>query len=266
MNMFKREFAKNFRALVIWTAILVGFNAMLAAFFPSIAGQAEKMQEFMELYPKEMMSIFGLDRIDMSTILGFFGTEQYLFITLFGSIYAMLLSCGTLAREESEGTIEFLLSRPVTRESVVAAKGLCILANLLIFNILITLGNFIMFEIVKTEPYSMKTFLLLSVGPLMLHLTFASLGFLASVFIVKAKAIYPVSLGIVIGSYFLNILSTVSKKTQFARHLSFFEYVEAADIIVDGSIRLVYIVVMALLVTASLLLTYVFYARKDITV
>ena len=43
-----------------------------------------------------------------------------------GGIYAAILGVSSLAKEESEGTVEFLYSKPVTRSRIVTAK---ILAN-----------------------------------------------------------------------------------------------------------------------------------------
>lgn len=263
--MFKREFSRNLRALLIWTAALIAFNIMMTAFFSSISDQAEIMKEFTEVFPESFASVFGLDRLDMTTILGYYGVEMYLFITLFGSIYAMLLSSGMLSREESEGTAEFLLSKPVTRNMVVTAKGICIIINLVLFNLGISLANFAAFGIASSEPFSMKAFLLLSAAPLLLHLSFASLGYLASVFITKSSAIYPVSLGIVLGSYFLSVLASVSEKTENVKYLSFFKYAEAADIITNEKIRPLYVVIMLAVITTGTLLTYYFYSRKDIT-
>ena len=141
-------------------------------------------------FPKGMIEAFGLDKISMSTILGFFGTECYIFITLFGSIYAMLLGASILSKEEGEKTIEFLLAKPVTRSTIVTAKMANAFFYITLFNIIFAFVNFLMFETVKIEEYSKKAFLLLSIGPLLLHLTFVAIGLLISVFIIKAKSVY----------------------------------------------------------------------------
>ena len=39
-----------------------------------------------------------------------------------GGVYAAILGVSALVKEESEGTIEFLYSKPVTRSKIVTAK------------------------------------------------------------------------------------------------------------------------------------------------
>lgn len=73
------------------------------------------------------------------------------------------------------------------------------------------------------------------------------------------------SLGIVLGSYFLSVLASVSEKTENVKYLSFFKYAEAADIITNEKIRPLYVVIMLAVITTGTLLTYYFYSRKDIT-
>ena len=72
-----------------------------------------------------MKKAFGIDRLDLATITGYFGMEIHLFIILSGPC-TPLLSSGLLSKEEGEKTAEFLLSRPITRASVVTkAPGIC---------------------------------------------------------------------------------------------------------------------------------------------
>ncbi len=266
MLIFLRELKRNRKAFVIWILILAGFNAMMFAFFPSLSGEAQKIKDLMDVYPDSMKSAFGLDRLDMSTIMGFYGIENYLFIALLGSIYAMLLGAGILSKEESDGTIEFLLSKPVTRNKIVTGKALCVLFYILLFNIIMTSANFIFFEIFKKEAYSIKAFVLVSVGPLLLHLTFSAIGFFISMFIVKAKAIYPIAIGAVMGAYLISIVSSISEKAEALKYITPFKYVDASELIIEEKIRIVYLAIIFFVITASITASYVIYNKKDITI
>ncbi len=266
MTIFKRELKKNMKSFLVWTIVMVGFNVMIMAFFPSIAGEADTFNELMDMYPDSMKSIFGLDKLDMTTVIGFYGTEMYLFVTLLGSIFATLLGSAVISKEESEKTIEFLLSKPVTRNRIVTEKTLCVLVYLLLFNAIIVASNFILFEIFKEADYSMKVFVLLSAGPLLLHLTFAATGLFVSMFIVKTKAVYPVSIGLVMSMYFLSIVSSLSEKTRNLKYLTPFKYIDAADLVVNERIRPVFIVIMVCIMIASVLGTYFVYKRKEIII
>jgi len=266
MIIFLRELVRNRKGFIAWTVSLVLFNAMMVAFFPSIADNAKMYDEMLKGFPKGMIAAFGLDKISMSNILGFFGTECYIFITLFGSIYAMLLGASILSKEEGEKTIEFLMAKPVTRNVIVTAKVANAFFYILLFNVMFSFTNFLMFEAMKTEDYSIKAFLMLSIGPLLIHLTFAAIGFLISVFVVKAKSVYPISIGFVLVMYFLSIMSSISEKLTNLKYFTPFKYVEASSLIIDERIEPIYLVIMLGVMTVSIAATYVLYNRKNITV
>ncbi|HHV96612.1 MAG TPA: ABC transporter permease subunit [Clostridiaceae bacterium] len=263
MIIFIRELKRNRKSFIIWTASLVLFNIMIMSLFPSIADNTKMYDEMIKEFPKGIIEVFGLDKISMFTILGFFGTESYLFITLFGSIYAMLLGASILSKEESEKTIEFLLAKPVTRSTIVTAKAANVFFYITLFNLIFSFTNYLMFEAVKKEEYSLKALLMLSAGPWLLHLTFAAIGLLISVFVVKAKSVYPVSIGFVLVMYFINVMSSISEKLTNLKYFTPFKYVDAPDIIINEKIEPIYLIIMLIIITVSIAATYVLYNRKN---
>lgn len=266
MIIFLRELSRNKRSFIIWTAILVVLNVMMMSFFPTMADNSKKFAELLKDYPKAMIEAFGIGKLNMGEVLGYYGMESYMFVSLLGSIFAMVLGSGILSKEESDKTIEFLYAKPVTRNEIVTSKALAVLVYVLLFNIIISVTNFILFEIFKRDTLNMTSFLLLCVGPLTIHLTFAALGFIISIFIVKAKSILPLSFGIVLAAFFINIIAGATEKAANLKYLSPFKYVEAGDLIQNHRIQGVYLVIMALVITISIFLTYIFYNRKNIVV
>ncbi len=80
-----------------------------------------------------MLEAFGLTQIpDFTQIDQYFG-YVFQFILLVGAFFAALLGSRTYIREESEGTIEFLYSQPITRNNIYFGKLFAALLSLLIF-------------------------------------------------------------------------------------------------------------------------------------
>lgn len=125
---------------------------------------------------------------------------------------------------------------------------------------------YISLEAVKTADYSLKVFLLLSLAVLLLQLTFACLGFLASVIIRRSQNVLPFSLGLVMVSYFLGIASVLSEKLDFLKYLSPFKYVDAVDILSQQRIDPTYLVIMVLIDVIAVAMSYYLYRRKDFAV
>lgn len=266
MNIFKREIYKNKKSFIVWTIVLLSLSLYVVALFPTMADQADKMKDVFKTMPKAFLDAFNVNKLDMGEILGFYGMEGYLFITLLGSMYAILLGAGMVSKEEDEKTIEFLLSKPISRNHILVSKMAAVFSYILVLNLIIATFNYFAFEIVKKSNYDEKTFLLLSVAPLLIHITFAAIGFLMSMFIVRAKSVLPASIGIVLGTYFLGIISAMTDKAENLKYISPFKYVDAADIIINKRIDSIYLFIMAIVVIGCIGATYVIYNKKDIRI
>lgn len=262
---FKRELKRNMKGLIIWGAILSGLILMMLSIYPQFAADQQAMNDMLEAYPEQLKKAFGMDSLNMGTLIGFYGIEVYMFTTLLGSVYAALLASGILVKEESEKTIEFLLSKPITRIQIVAQKLGGVLTNLVLLNALMVAVSLIGFSFAD-EAIPVKSFTLLAVGTFLLHLTMAAIAFLLSAFMRKNRSIVAISLGVVFLSYALQIVSGVSETMAGLRHFSFFHYIDAAEVVGQEAIEGVYILVMALVIVSSIAASFLYYNKKDIAV
>jgi ABC-2 type transport system permease protein len=95
---------------------------------------------------------------------------------LCGSIFAMLLASGILSKEESDKTIEFLLSKPVTRNNIINQKLLSTTFYILLFNIIPCITTFLTFEAIEKQEFSRYEMLLLFIAAFLVQLTFAAVA------------------------------------------------------------------------------------------
>lgn len=265
MNILLREIKANRRSLLIWGASLALLSFLMLSFFPTFAADARQLEEFLALYPEGFLKVFGLDKISMGTPIGFYATETYFMVLLFGSMFAVILSSAMLAKEEDEKTIEFLLAKPVTRNQIVTNKLLALISYLLAFNAGIGLVTWIGFQVFAPD-YSLAELLRLLAAPFLVHLSFSTLGLVLSLFFTRKKSMYSVGIGLVLVLYFLNVMATLSERARFLRYLSPFYYMDAAEIIVSGGIKPLYTGILLGFSVASVCATYYLYNRRDITV
>ncbi len=267
LNLYYHEIKRNWRSLLVWAVSIAILMALVMSMFPAIAEDREGLtQTIKALMPEQLMEAFGLMDVDITTILGFYTLDPYIMVVLMGSIYAFLLAAGLLTKEENDKTIEFLLCKPITRQEIISAKLLALLSNILVFNLLISLTVVILFEIFANGDYDVTVLSLLLIGPFLASVTFASIGFLLAAGLKKSKAIMPLGLGIIIGTFFLNKISNVSERLEFLQYISPFEYVDPTDIYLSGAFNNTYLFLMALIVFASISASYVLYGKKDMLV
>ncbi len=266
MNILRFELRRNVKAFLIWTAAILAFVVwMLSVYKSSFSGLGAGVTEFTQYFPESMKKAFGIDRLDLTSITGYFGMEVHLFIILFGSMYSTLLSSSLLSKEESEKTVEFLLSRPVTRTSVVTQK-------LAVYLIYVTLYAAITWSVsyaamLRYEAsFDEAVFWALGGMTYLAILAIASLGFLGSVFVTRNRTVYSAAMGLVLGLYALQIVSDISEKASFLRYITPFKWAFPADILPQGGVDPVYVALAAGVILVSVLGAYRVYAKKDIAV
>ena len=76
-NIYRHEFHTRLKSVLIWSLALIFLIVFYFSLFPVFADQAELMNEFMARYPKELRAAFGMDNMDLATVLGFY---SFLFI------------------------------------------------------------------------------------------------------------------------------------------------------------------------------------------
>jgi len=265
MNIFVREVKANYKSFLVWLLALAGLVFLMMAVYPTFAKDMAKLEDLMAMYPEGFAKAFGLDRMSFANPLGFYGTECYIIIVLFGSIFTAILGASLLSKEEDEKTIEFLLARPVTRTSVLTQKLLTYVAYVMAFNIVLALVGYVSFIIFVEQDYSAKALVLLLTAPFLVHLTFASLGFLLALFFSRRRSVLSVSIGLVVGTYFLSVIALLTEGFEWLGWLSPFRYIDAADIVTTQSLDLTNVVVLLAVNVAAVGATYALYRRRDIT-
>lgn len=265
MNIFRRELKVNLRGFLIWGVSLGLLVFVIMAVFPSIAGEGKDLDQVLDLYPEEIIKIFGLDQMSLGDPLGFYGSEAYFMVALVGGIYAAILGAGMLAKEEEDKTIEFLLARPVTRARILWEKAFAWLICLILLNVIIGVFAWLAFLIINVGEYSLLTLLALIQAPLFIHITFASLGFTLAMFIPRRRGALSVSIGLVLGSYFLNAISLLNPGLEFLGWLTPFRHMDAAPIVEQGAVSIGHTAILLAFSGLLIVLSCCLYRRRDIT-
>jgi ABC-2 type transport system permease protein len=265
MNIFRREMKANLRGLLIWALALALLNFWMVSIFPNMAADGAKLEEMMEVYPESMLKLFNMDKLNFSDPLGFYGVESFFMVVLFGSIYGAMLGSGLLAKEEDEKTIEFLLARPVSRGEIIRDKTLAWIVYLVLFNLIIGVFTWLGFELFEVGEFSRETLFLLLLAPLFVHLAFAALGFFCALFFTRRKTALTISVGLVLGLYFLNAVALLAE-VEALSWLTPFRYMDAAEIVAEGAINPVFALILLAFAAFAVILTWALYRRRDITI
>ena len=262
--MLKREWKVNFRGFVIWTSILVILFGAVFLIYPSIitSDNMESLNEMLKVFPEDLLRAFNMDISSIDSAFGWIKTEGFVFVLLITGIYSGILGSGILLKEENDKTIEYLNSLPVRRTQIVMNK--VAVGLVYIFLMIIVLGVFNYVGLTWSGDFDKKSYLLLSITPIFSSIVIFSFCLFLSTFTHKTKNTIGISLGIVFVSYFLNVISELSKETEVLKYISFFILADIRTVIVDVKINPHLVIVAFGLAILFIGLAVVRYNKKEL--
>ena len=262
--MFKREMKVNLKSFIIWTSILIGLFLVVFLVYPSIVNSdnMQMMDEMMKIFPEEMLKAFNMDISSIDTAFGWLKTEGFVFVLLITGIYSGILGSNILLKEESDKTIEYLNSVPVTRRKIVANKILC--GILYIVLMVVTIGIFNFIGLSLSGDFDRKSYLLLSVTPIFSSIVIFALCLFLSTFTHKTKKTLGISLGTVFASYFLKIISEMGESTELLKYISIFTLADIRNVIVDVAINPLMVILSIGITIMFMILTIIHYDNKEL--
>ena len=262
--MFKREMKINLKSFAIWTFILIGLFLVVFLVYPSIVNSEnmEMMNEMMKMFPEEMLKAFNMDNSSIDSAFGWLKTEGFVFVLLITGIYSGILGSNILLKEESDKTIEYLNSVPVTRKNIVLNKILCGLLYIILMVAIIGIFNFIGLSL--SGEFDRKSYILLSITPIFSSIVIFAVCLFLSTFTHKTKKTLGISLGIVFASYFLNIISEMGESTELLKYISIFTLADIRNVIINESINPLMIVLTIGITVIFMILTTICYEKKEL--
>lgn len=261
MNVYIQEMKIAARSMLYWTIGLLAALIFFMSMFSSLSKDAAVLQEILSSFPPEFVKLLGLSTFDLSTYLGYY-SFLFTYLVLIASIYAMKSGISVLSEEARAKTSDFLLVKPVSRTTIVTAKIMSVLTNVLIQNIIYIITAFIVADAVAGKPYDKGTLLLINVSMLLVQLFFVALGLFLSVVMKKLKTVLPVTLGIVFGFLVLFMIYQTLADPKLA-YITPFAYFDVAYTLTAKGFKTGFFVLDIILIIAFTALTYIIYKKKD---
>jgi ABC-2 type transport system permease protein len=262
-NIYKHEFYVRLKSVVIWSLAVAAIIVVYFYFFAVFADQAALLNEMMARFPSEMRAAFGLDKMDLATVLGFY-SFIFLLVQLCLAIQAANYGFGLVSIEESELTADFLLSKPVSRPQVLTSKLLAALTSLTITNLVVWASSFVAIALFRGEhEYEAGTLLLLLLSIAIFQFFFLSVGLVISLLVKRVRSVTPYALGLGFGSYVLSAFSGVFGDVALEL-LTPFKHLDAASIVKEGAYDTLLVLLNVAVTLVSLAASYWLYIRRDI--
>lgn len=201
--LIKNELRMTRKMLLIWMGIVLILCGFAYFEYLSLKDSLDELTGLVLDFPKILKAMFGVSG-DLTSALGWYGCIYY-WTSMLTNSYAAYLGVSCVAKEQAQGTAEYLFTKPVSRSMVVYAKVVTCVCNLFVlasfgglcnyFTAILPLGGLEQEGAVVTS----------TIGLFLTELTLFAITLLASGLTKTYKRAVRISVGILLLFYAISI-------------------------------------------------------------
>ncbi len=265
MNIFIVEMKAHRKSLIIWAFGILFMIAAGMGKYVALSGTCQSMNELFAQMPKSMQAIIGIGTFDISKASGYYGL-LFSYLLLMATIHAAMLGADIISKEERDKTVEFLLTKPVSRNKIITSKLLAGLMNIVIFNIINLVSSIaIVGRYSKGEAVN-SDIVILMVAMFILQLIFFFIGTAIAAISKRPKTATAISTAVLLITYILSIAIDVNSKLENLKYLTPFKYYGAGSLMAGDGFQLNFVILSMIILIGTLSVTYIFYKKRDFTI
>lgn len=266
IHIFLHELRANYKALMGWVIGVLLFQLSGYSKFEGFkSAQNGSINSLTSSFPRPMQVIFGMYDLNIGTLIGYFGI-LYLFFVLIAIVHAGLLGAGIISKEERDKTSEFLYTRPISRSMVLTAKICAGLVDIIVLFIVIAVSSIIGVAIVNGNYQLTGQIMNMMWAILMMQIFFFSVGVLFAGICKNPKLPSSLVTIVIVVAYFSSVAADLSNYLEWLKYFTPLKWFSAPAIINNGHSSYIYAISTICLSIIFLLVSYIVYNKRDLTV
>lgn len=264
INVFVRELRAYRKSLILWCVAILFMVLAGMSKYSAYAGSGQSMNELLAQIPKSLKAVLGMGSFDLTKVSGFYGMF-YLYMLLMATIHASMLGANIISKEERDKTTEFLMVKPVSRQSIITSKLLASLFNVVVFNIVTLVFSIaIVGKYANGESINGEIIKLMA-GMFILQLIFLSIGTGIAAAGRHPKSAASIATAVLLGTFVLSSLIDMNSSLEGLKYITPFKYFEA-ETLMNSGFQPAFVVLSIVVIAAMTCITYVFYRKRDLNV
>ena len=264
ITLSKKILKDHWLGIAMMGSSLLAYSWFLTALYPSII-KSMNIDAMIKKYPPALKAFFG-GSFSFSTFEGYLNVEYFsLMLIIFIAGFLITYVTSELTKEVETGTIETLLSLPLSRLTVIFTKWF----NMVLITIFLTLLAIAPLYLLA-GPYdvsvSFKSFYLVTILSLLFFLAIGSFTMALSVlFNERSKALF-IPIAILSFSYIWNAMGNLVHKIGHYRYLSVFYFYDTARAMTNKQISYKDILFFSIVILLSTAFTFIWFKKRDFAV
>jgi ABC-2 type transport system permease protein len=260
---FRLELRRS-RMLAFWLAVIVlAYGGIVAAMYPILLDNAKAFEDYMKIFPKEILAAFGMT--------GSLADPGVFFTTYIGgmlwpviaAIAAILLATRPVAADVERGWAEVALGTPLTR---VRSLGAAIASQALVLAVLAvaTVGGVLVVGGLVGADFDAGRFVAASAVLWLFGCAVAGVTSLLGALTLSRSIAGGAVAGILILMYLANIVAQVEVDLAWLATFGAFKYLLITDLIDAGVVPWTSVAVFGLTALAGWAASLLVFARRDL--
>ncbi len=263
MNTFLFEIKLRLGSFIIWTlCICAVLFIFMFGIFPIYMENAKDMLSLIESYPKELLLAFGFEIETMFSFGGFY-SFSFTYTGLIGSIMAASLGISIFSAEKRNKCMDFILTKPVSRENLFLSKLSAAIAYLVVVNAIFIASAVMIYNSNDVGTITFEEFIIASFSLFLTQLVFLAIGIFFAVCSKKIRSVSSTATTLGFAFFGISALYNVLKE-EFLRFISPLKYFDPLQIFVNGSFEAKYVLSAIVVVAICVILSFVKFCKSDV--
>lgn len=259
MSIFLFELKAQIKDTVIWMfSLLAVLFLFMAGMYPVLQGSLDDVLRIIGGFPPEFSAAFGFDITSMFDMGGFY-SFAFGYIGLTGAIMAVSFGVSSFSREGRSKCMDFLLTKPVSRERIFISKLLSNLSLLLAVNIVYIIVSCLF---LSRQEADMGTVFGASLALLLTQLVFYAIGIFYAVFAKKVRSVSGIATAFGFGAFILSALVNIIGEDSI-RYIAPLKYFDPTELFINGRFETPYAVTGGVIAVLGTLLAFVRFCKRD---
>ena len=262
-TIFLKELKRTRTGLTIWSFI-VGLVAIMGILeYPVLSENLDLLGDALVMIPKFGQLVFGVYNIDLNEPIGYFAVMYY-WTGLIIFAHAIYTGASIISKETRDKTAEYLFTKPYPKSTIVAAKTLAALANILAVGFVATAMSLLAMIPITGEGAVYGQVFAASVGMFITQGVLMMLGLLCSALFEGYRAGVFSAFGALLLSYCLMFFVQYidAPRLAFLSPLAFF----CVSWVVRDGIGLLYVLLSIAIMALCAYFTQKLYAKKEMII
>lgn len=243
-----------------WVLGLAFLGFAMTSFFPSFNGG--QIDEMLASMPPALQGLIG-ELQDWHELPNYIASQIFdVRLSIIIAVMAILLAIGLTVAEEDKGQLRTMISLPISRRRIITAKWLVavLISGLAVLG---TVAGVVLGTLVIDESLDAMVLVRLGLLAWLMVAALATIIFAVGLATGKRALTTILALVVAIGGFLLTTFAQAVDWLEPFSPLSFFHYFPAVEI-AKGTIEWWNVVFYATCIVVALIITYIFFPRRDI--